>query len=126
MAKKVLVVDDALFMRNLIKGILVKAGFEVCGEGANALEGVELYKKLKPDLVTLDIVMPKMEELDGISAVKHIMAFDAKANIIVVSALAERRLVEEALSYGAKDFVVKPFTSEKLTDVVNRVLGEGA
>jgi len=125
MAKKVLVVDDALFMRNLIKSILTKNGYEVCAEGANALEGVELYKKFKPDLVTLDIVMPKMEELDGISAVKNIMALDQKANIVVVSALAERRLVEEALSYGAKDFVVKPFTAEKLLEVVHRVLGDG-
>jgi len=125
MAKRVLVVDDALFMRNLIKGILTKNGLEVCGEGANALEGVELYRSLKPDLITLDIVMPKMEEMDGITAVKQIMSLDARANIVVVSALAERRLVEEALSFGAKDFVVKPFTAEKLLEVVRRVLGEG-
>ncbi len=124
MAKKVLVVDDAVFMRNLIKGILTKNGFEICGEGGNALEGVELYKSLKPDLVTFDIVMPKMEEMDGITAVKHIMALDPKANVVVVSALAERRLVEEALSFGAKDFVVKPFTAEKLLEVVRRVVGE--
>ena len=124
MAKKILVVDDALFMRNLIKGILTKNGYEVCGEGANAIEAVELYKKLKPDMMTLDIVMPKMEEMDGITAVKQIMTMDGRANIVVVSALAERRLVEEALSFGAKDFVVKPFTSEKLLEVVRRVLGE--
>jgi len=124
MAKKILVVDDALFMRNLIKGILTKNGYEVCGEGANAIEAVELYKKLKPDMMTLDIVMPKMEEMDGITAVKQIMTMDGRANIVVVSALAERRLVEEALSFGAKDFVVKPFTAEKLLEVVRRVLGE--
>ena len=125
MAKKILVVDDALFMRNLIKGILTKNGYEIAGEGANAIEAVELYKKLKPDMMTLDIVMPKMEEMDGITAVKHIMAMDSRANVVVVSALAERRLVEEALSFGAKDFVVKPFTAEKLLEVVRRVLGEG-
>jgi two-component system chemotaxis response regulator CheY len=124
MAKKILVVDDALFMRNLIKGILTKNGYEVCGEGANAIEAVELYRKLKPDMMTLDIVMPKMEEMDGITAVKQIMTADSHANIVVVSALAERRLVEEALSFGAKDFVVKPFTAEKLLEVVRRVLGE--
>jgi len=124
MVKKILVVDDALFMRNLIKGILTKNGYEVCGEGANAIEAVELYKKLKPDMMTLDIVMPKMEEMDGITAVKQIMTMDSRANIVVVSALAERRLVEEALSFGAKDFVVKPFTAEKLLEVVRRVLGE--
>ena len=124
MAKKILVVDDALFMRNLIKGILTKNGYEICGEGANAIEAVELYKKLKPDMMTLDIVMPKMEEMDGITAVKQIMTMDGRANIVVVSALAERRLVEEALTFGAKDFVVKPFTAEKLLEVVRRVLGE--
>ena len=124
MAKKILIVDDALFMRNLIKGILTKNGYEVCGEGANAIEAVEFYKKLKPDLMTLDIVMPKMEEMDGITAVKQIITMDARANIVVVSALAERRLVEEALSFGAKDFVVKPFTAEKLLEVIRRVLGE--
>ncbi len=124
MAKKILVVDDALFMRNLIKGILTKNGYEICGEGANAIEAVELYKKLKPDMMTLDIVMPKMEEMDGITAVKQIMTMDSRANIVVVSALAERRLVEEALTFGAKDFVVKPFTAEKLLEVVRRVLGE--
>ena len=75
-------------------------------------------------MMTLDIVMPKMEEMDGITAVKQIMTMDGRANIVVVSALAERRLVEEALSFGAKDFVVKPFTAEKLLEVVRRVLGE--
>ncbi|MCP4652127.1 MAG: response regulator [Candidatus Omnitrophica bacterium] len=123
--KRVLIIDDALFMRNLIKDIVIKAGFEVCGEAANALEGVEQYRDLKPDLVTLDIVMPKMEEMDGITAVKQITGEDPAANIIIVSALAERRLVEESLTCGAKDFVVKPFTAEKLLEVIAKVLGEG-
>jgi two-component system chemotaxis response regulator CheY len=124
--KRILIIDDAMFMRNLIKDILTKAGFEVCGEAGNAVEGVEKYKELKPDLVTLDIVMPRMEEIDGITAVKQIIAIDPTAKIIVVSVLAERKLVEEALSYGAKDFIVKPFTAEKLLMVIRRVLGEGA
>ena len=125
MEQRILIIDDAMFMRNLIKDILAKAGFNICGEAANAVEGVEKYKELKPDLVTLDIVMPRMEEIDGITAVKQIISNDPTAKIIVVSALAERRLVEEALSYGAKDFIVKPWTAEKLLTVIRRVLGEG-
>lgn len=125
MKKRVLVVDDALFMRSLIKDILVKADFEICGEAGNAVEGVEMYKQLRPDLITLDIVMPKMEEVDGITAVKQIIYVDPKANIIVVSALAEKRLIQEALSYGAKEYIVKPFTASKLVGVVNKVLGIG-
>lgn len=122
--KRILIVDDAMFMRNLIKDILSNAGFNVCGEAANAVEGVERYKQLKPDLVTLDIVMPRMEEIDGITAVKQIITVDPGARIIVISALAERRLVEEALGYGARDFIVKPFTAEKLLTVIKRILVE--
>lgn len=123
MAKnRILIIDDALFMRNLIKDILTKAGFEICAETANALEGVEKYKELKPDLVTLDIIMPKMEEIDGVTAVKEIISFDPQAKIVIVSALGEKRLIQLALEYGAKDFVVKPFTAPKLLEVVKNVL----
>ncbi len=120
--KRVLIVDDALFMRNLIRDILVKAGFEICGEASNALEGVQKYKELNPDLVTLDIVMPMMEEMDGISAVREIISFDPEAKIVVISALGDRRLVQEALAYGAKDFVIKPFTAEKLLEVIKKAI----
>lgn len=123
--KRALIVDDALFMRNLIRDILVRTGFEVCGEASNALEGVQKYKELRPDFVTLDIVMPMMEEMDGVSAVKEIISLDPQAKIVVISALGDRRLVQEALAYGAKDFVVKPFTAEKLTEVVKRIVPEG-
>lgn len=122
--KRILIVDDAVFMRNLIKDVLTKAGFEVCGEAANALEGVGKFKELRPDLVTLDIVMPRMEEIDGISAVREILSIDPQAKIIIISALAERRLVQEALAYGAKDFIAKPFMAHKLLKVVTSVLGE--
>lgn len=122
--KRILVVDDALFMRNLIGDIVSKAGFEICGEAGNAVEGVEQYKKLKPDLVTLDIVMPKMEEVDGLTAVKQIVSFDPSARIVVISALAEKKLIREALAFGAKEFIIKPFTSEKLLTVINKVLTE--
>jgi len=124
-AKRVLVVDDAVFMRNLIKDTLIKAGFDVCGEAGNAVEGLEKYKQLRPDIVTLDIVMPKMEEIDGITAVKEILGFDPAAKVVVVSALAEKRLIREALTNGAKDFVVKPFTAERIIGVINRILTEG-
>jgi len=122
--KRILIVDDALFMRNLIKSILEEAGFEVCGEASNALEGVKLYKELRPDLVTLDVIMPKIEELDGITAIKEILFFDPQAKIVVVSALGEHRLVQEALRYGAKDYIVKPFTKAGLLNVIRKVLGE--
>lgn len=120
--KRILIIDDALFMRNLIKDVLTEAGFEVCGETANALEGVEKYKELKPDLVTLDIVMPKMEEIDGVMAVREIISFDPEANIVIVSALGEKKLIQQALEYGAKDFVVKPFTAQRLSRVVKNIL----
>jgi len=125
MKKRILVVDDAAFMRNLIKDVLVKAHYEVCGEASNAMEGVAKYKELRPDLVTFDIVMPRMEEMDGISAVKEILYVDPKANVVVVSALGEKRLIQEALSYGAKDYIIKPFTAEKLVHVVANIIGEG-
>ncbi len=122
--KRILIIDDSLFMRNLIKSILEEAGFEICGEASNALEGVKLYKELRPDLVTLDVIMPKMEELDGITAIKEILFFDPQAKIVVVSALGERKLFQEALSYGAKDYIVKPFTKIELLKVIRKVLGE--
>ncbi|MCK4810282.1 MAG: response regulator [Candidatus Omnitrophica bacterium] len=122
--KRILIVDDALFMRNLIKGVVTEAGFEICGEADNALAGVQKYKDLKPDLMTLDIVMPMMEEMDGIMAVKNIISFDSQAKIIVVSSLGDRRLIQEALLYGAKDYVVKPFTVERLLEIIRRIFSE--
>lgn len=120
--KRILIIDDAVFMRNLIRDVVIKAGLDICGEASNAVEGVQKYKQLRPDLVTMDIVMPKMEEMDGITAVKEIMTSDPGARIIIVSALAERQLIQEALTNGAKDFIVKPFSSDKFIEVINRVL----
>lgn len=124
MKKRILIVEDVLFTRNLIKDILTKNGFEVCGEASNAIEGVRKYKELRPDLVTLDIVMPRMEEIDGIDAVKEIVSFDSLAKVVIVSALAERPLIQEALSYGAKEFVTKPFTAKRLVEVIEKVLSK--
>lgn len=122
--KRVLVIDDALFMRSLIKDVLMsKCGLDVCGEADNAPLGVEKYKSLKPDLVTLDIIMPKMEEIDGVIAVREIIAADPQAKIIVISALSDNRMVQQALVYGAKEFVIKPFSANKLVEAIQRVLG---
>ena len=111
-------------MRNFIGDILTKVGFSICGEAENAVDGVEQYKQLKPDLVTLDIVMPRMEEVDGLSAVKQIVSFDPSAKVVIVSALAEKKLIQQALAFGAREFIIKPFTEEKLVAVVERVLSE--
>lgn len=120
---RVLVVDDALFMRRMISDILKKEGVEVCGEAENGKESIEKYKELKPDLVTMDIVMPKIEEIDGIGAVKEIMKIDPQAKIIMVSAMGQHSLVVDAIQAGAKDFVTKPFQPSRVVEAYKRVLG---
>ena len=119
---KVLVVDDALFMRKMLSDILKKEGIEVCGEAENGKEAIDKYKQLKPDLVTMDIVMPKMEEIDGVAAVKEIMKTDPQAKIIMVSAMGQHSLVVEAIQAGAKDFVTKPFQPSRVIEAIKRVL----
>jgi len=121
---KVLVVDDALFMRKMLSDILKKEGFEVVGEADNGKDAVEKYKELKPDLVTMDIVMPKMEEIDGIAAVREIVKTDPQDKIIMVSAMGQHALVVEAIQAGAKDFIVKPFQPSRVVEAIRRVLGE--
>lgn len=122
MAKRVLVVDDAIFMRNTLKDVFAAAGFEVVGEAQHGLEAVERYKQLQPDLVTMDIVMPYKS---GIEATRDIIKLDPRANIIMCSALGQENLVMEAIEAGAADFVVKPFKHEDVLAVVKKVLGEG-
>jgi len=121
---KVLVVDDALFMRKMLSDILKKEGFEVVGEADNGKDAVEKYRELKPDLVTMDIVMPKMEEIDGVAAVREIVKIDPQAKIIMVSAMGQHALVVEAIQAGAKDFIVKPFQPSRVAEAIRRVLGE--
>jgi two-component system chemotaxis response regulator CheY len=116
---KVLVVDDAIFMRKMIAEILVENGMDVAGEADNGSSAVERYKELKPDLVTMDIIMP---EMNGIDAVRQILAVDSQAKIVMCSALGQQALVQEALSAGAKDFLIKPFNPSRVVEVVNRVL----
>jgi two-component system, chemotaxis family, chemotaxis protein CheY len=120
---RVLVVDDALFMRRMLSDILKKEGIEVCGEAENGKDAIDKYSQLKPDLVTMDIVMPKIEEIDGIGAVKEIMKVDAQAKIIMVSAMGQHSLVVEAIQAGAKDFVTKPFQPSRVIEAVKRALG---
>ncbi len=117
---RVLVVDDAIFMRNMLKDIFNDDQFEVVGEAANGVEAVEKYKELKPDLTTMDIVMPFKS---GIEATKEILALDKDALVIMCSALGQESLVMEAIEVGAADFVVKPFKPDDVHRVVQKVLG---
>src|ERR1035437_7219654 len=109
-AKRVLIVDDAVVMRMMIKGILSKNGYEVVGEAQNGVEAVEKYRALVPDLVTMDIVMP---EMDGITAVKQIVAVDPTGGIIMGPSRGQRALVGGAIQAGAKSFITKPFQPPK-------------
>ena len=120
---RVLIVDDALFMRKMLSDILKKEGIEICGEAENGKEAIEKFKELKPDLVTMDIVMPKMEEVDGVAAVKEIIKMDPQAKIIMVSAMGQHSLVVEAIQAGAKDFVTKPFQPSRVVEAIKRVVG---
>ncbi len=116
---KVLIVDDAKFMRTLVKDALVPAGHEIIAEAENGNEAVALYKKLKPDLTTMDITM---REKDGIEAAEEILAFDPNARIIMVTALGQENLLTKAIRLGVKDFVVKPFPPERLQKAAEKAL----
>ncbi|HFD04520.1 MAG TPA: response regulator [Firmicutes bacterium] len=119
MDTRVLIVDDALFMRRMLRDILEKNGYIVCGEASNGREAVEKYQELNPDLVTMDIIMPDMS---GIDAVKEIMSIDSNARILMVSAMGQQSLVVEAIQAGAKDYVVKPFQAARVIEAVERIL----
>ncbi|CDF59307.1 response regulator [Thermobrachium celere] len=117
---RVLIVDDAAFMRMMLKDILTKNGYEVIGEAPNGAKAVEIYKAERPDVVTMDITMP---EMDGIQAVKEIKAFDPNAKIIMCSAMGQQAMVMEAIKSGARDFIVKPFQPERVLEALKKVLG---
>jgi two-component system chemotaxis response regulator CheY len=119
MANKILVVDDAAFMRMMIKEILSKNGFDVVGEAQDGREAVTKFKDLNPDLVTLDITMP---ELDGLGALKEIRAFDPNAKVIMCSAMGQQAMVIDAIQAGAKDFIVKPFQADRVLEAIKKVL----
>ncbi len=116
----VLVVDDAAFMRSMIREIFARGPFVVAGEAENGVEAVRRYMDLRPHLTTMDIVMPLM---DGITALKEIVRFDPAARVVMVSALGQEALIAEAIESGASDFVVKPFQPSRVLKVAQSVLG---
>ena len=120
MAKNILIVDDAAFMRMMIKDILTKNGYNVAGEAENGAKALEKYNELKPDLVLMDITMP---EVDGIQSLKNIKAADPSAQVIMCSAMGQQAMVIEAIQSGAKDFIVKPFQADRVLEAVKKVVG---
>ena len=115
---RVLIVDDAMFMRMMLKDILSKNGYEVVGEAENGLDAISKYKDIKPDILTMDITMP---ELDGIGALKKITEFDSNANVVMCSAMGQQAMVIEAIQNGAKDFIVKPFQATRVIEAISKV-----
>lgn len=115
---KILICDDAMFMRLMLKDMITKNGHEVIGEASNGIEAIEKYKELQPDLVTLDITMPIK---DGIEALKEIIAYDKDAKVIMCSAMGQQMMVMEAIQSGALDFIVKPFQPDRIIDAIHRV-----
>ncbi|WP_078547114.1 response regulator [Litchfieldia alkalitelluris] len=119
MAHKILVVDDAAFMRMMIKDILSKNGFDVVAEAADGAQAVEKYQEHLPDLVTMDITMP---EMDGITALKEIKKLNPNAKVIMCSAMGQQAMVIDAIQAGAKDFIVKPFQADRVLEAINKTL----
>jgi len=116
----ILVVDDAAFMRSMIREIFARGPFVVAGEAETGVEAVRRYQELRPDLTTMDIVMPLM---DGITALKEIVRVDPAAKVVMVSALGQEALIAEAIESGASDFIVKPFQPSRVLKVAQSVLG---
>jgi len=115
-----MVVDDAMFMRSMIRDIFAGGPFVIAGEAENGLEAVRLYRELRPDITTMDIVMPQM---DGLTALREILRFDPAARVVMCSALGQESLIAEAIESGARDFIVKPFQASRVLKVVQSVLG---
>ncbi|MBN6185819.1 response regulator [Aneurinibacillus sp. BA2021] len=119
MSNRVLIVDDAAFMRMMIKEILTKNGYNVVGEASDGAQAVEKYKELNPDLVTMDITMP---EMDGITALKEIKKINPAAKVIMCSAMGQQAMVIDAIQAGAKDFIVKPFQADRVIEAIKKTL----
>ena len=120
MTKKILIVDDAAFMRMMVKDILTKNGYEVCGEAENGAVAIEKYKELEPDLVTMDITMPVVNGIDALKAIKTI---NKDAKVIMCSAMGQQGMVIEAIQAGARDFIVKPFQADRVVEAIKKVIG---
>ena len=119
MSANILIVDDAAFMRMILKDLLTKNGYNVIGEAENGLMGVEKQRELKPDLTLMDITMP---EMDGIEAVKEIKKQDPGAKVIMCTAMGQQAMVISAIQAGAWDFIVKPFKPERVIEAVQKAL----
>lgn len=119
MSKKILIVDDAVFMRMKLKDILEKNGYTVVGEAENGKEAFEKYQATMPDLVTMDITMP---EVDGLEALKMIKAYDSAAKVVMCSAMGQQGMVMDAIRAGALDFIVKPFDTDRVIKAIDKVL----
>ena len=116
--KRVLIADDAMFMRTMLKDILTKNGYEVAGEAGNGEEAYEQYESLKPDIVTMDITMP---EVDGIEGLKRIKAKYPDANVVMCSAMGQKTMVLDAIQAGACDFIVKPFQPDRVIEALGKI-----
>ena len=119
--RKILVVDDAKVIRMVIKRLLTQHGYQVAGEAGNGREALEKYKELKPDAVTMDIIMP---EMDGIQGLKEILAFDKQAKVIMISAIDQHDSLTDAIRNGATDYVVKPFEDDRMVTALKNIFGE--
>ena len=118
MNKRVLIVDDSPIIRRILRKLLENSGYEVCGEGTNGKEGADLYKKLSPDVVLMDITMPLM---DGVESLKKIIEFDKNANVIMLSAMGDIEITDEAINSGAKLFIKKPVTEDKIISALSKL-----
>lgn len=123
MGLKVMIVDDALFMRTLLRGILEEEGWEVVAEAADGAEAVLKYRELRPDITTMDIVMPKKS---GIEALTEITGFDRGAKVVMCSAMGQESLVEEAKRAGARGYIIKPFDPQRVKGIIRKVAGLGS
>ena len=123
MAKRILVVDDALFMRATVKRILEQAGYEIAGEAENGEIAIRQYFEMKPDAVLMDVTMPVM---DGISAATAILKADPKAIVLMCTAIGQQNLVIQAIQAGVKDYIVKPFQPDRVVDGISKALAAAA
>lgn len=121
MSKKILIVDDAPIVRLMLKDIIEYHGYEICGEASNGQEAIEMYKEMKPELVTMDIIMP---EKDGIEALEAILEFDPNAKVVMVTAIDQRESLMKAIRLGATDYIVKPFENDRVISAVMKAMGD--
>lgn len=120
MSKRILICDDTMFMRTVLKNLLSENGYEVVGEAENGIEAIKKYNEFRPDLTLMDITMP---EMDGIEALQGIMKINPEAKVIMCSAMGQERMVASAIKNGARDFIVKPFENERVIQAIAKSIG---